>query len=238
MGVNAIARTVGCTPSTCFNILKTLLVEHFVELDHDTKAYSLGRGVAGIARHALDPNARFEWMRERIEQLADDWSLTVALWRVQKTSVVLIGYATGFTCTRIHLTIGQRVPLLLGATGRCIAASCQLSDTDIAAQFASLRWEHPLTLGQYLAEVAQARQKSWGLDEGRHLRGVTSIATPIVDGDDHVRYCLGAMTFAGQLSASALAELAARMLDTSSWASDRDPEIESRQSREEQLVCR
>jgi DNA-binding IclR family transcriptional regulator len=221
MGVNAIARAVGCTPSACFNILKTMLDEQFVEFDRDTKAYSLGRGVAAIARHALDPNAMYGWMRERIEQLADDWALTIALWRVQKTSVLLVGYATGFTSTRIHLTIGQRVPLLLGATGRCIAASIRLNQAEIAEHFADMRWEQAPTLDEYLAEVAQARQTGWGTDEGRHMRGVTSIATPVLDDMNEVRYCLSALAFAGQLSTSALQELAAQMLGASAWAAER-----------------
>lgn len=228
MGVNAIARAVGCTPSACFNILKTMLHEHFVEFDRDTKAYSLGRGVAAIARHALDPNAMYGWMRERIEQLADDWALTIALWRVQKTSVLLVGYATGFTSTRIHLTIGQRVPLLLGATGRCIAASIRLNDTEIAEHFADMRWEHPPTLDEYLAGVVQARQTGWGTDEGRHMRGVTSIATPVLDDMNEVRYCLSALAFAGQLSTSALQELAAQMLSASAWAAERIATVVSR----------
>ncbi len=219
MGVNAIARAVGCTPSACFNILKTMAAEHFVEFDRDTKAYSLGRGVAAIARHALDPNAMYGWMRERIEQLADDWALTIGLWRVQKTSALLVGYATGFTSTRIHLTIGQRVPLLLGAAGRCVAA--RLDDAEIAERFAGLRWEEPIALDQYLGEVAQSRQTGWGIDEGRHLRGVTSIATPILDDTHQVRFCLSAHCFTGQLSVSALQELAGQMLGASAWAADR-----------------
>ncbi|HMN43668.1 MAG TPA: IclR family transcriptional regulator [Povalibacter sp.] len=221
MGVNAIARAVGCTPSACFNILKTMAAEHFVEFDRDTKAYSLGRGVAALARHALDPNAMYGWMRERIEQLADDWALTIGLWRVQKTSVLLVGYATGFTSTRIHLTIGQRVPLLLGATGRCIAAACQLADADIAEQFAALRWDEPVALDRYLAEVAQTRQTGWGVDDGHQLRGVTSIATAVTDDLQQVRFCLSAHAFNGQLSDSARQELAGQMLNASAWASER-----------------
>ena len=220
-GVNAIARAVGCTPSACFNILKTMAAEHFVEFDRDTKAYSLGRGIAAIARHALDPNAMYGWMRERIEQLADDWALTIALWRVQKTSIVLVGYATGFTSTRIHLTIGQRVPLLLGATGKCIAAACELSDAEIAAQFASLRWDQAPSLEQYVEAVAHTRQTVWGMDDGLHMRGVTSIATPVLDDSGQVRYCLSALSFSGQLSGSALQELAGQMLTASAWAADR-----------------
>src|SRR3546814_1822672 len=47
-GVNAIARATGLSPSTCFGILKTLVDEHFVELDPDSKFYRLGAAPARL----------------------------------------------------------------------------------------------------------------------------------------------------------------------------------------------
>lgn len=218
MGVNAIAREIKRTPSTCFNVLKTLVAEQVVEFDSDSKAYFLGRGMAVIARHALDPNATYTWMRDKIERLADDWGLTVALWRVvHESRLILIGYATGATSTRIHLTIGQRQPLLAGATGYCIAAVSNLSDAQIAEQFAQLRWEEPPTLAEYLQQVEQSRQRGWGLDEGRFQRGVISIATPMVDNLKKVRYCLTATMFGGQLAADKMQELASELREISAW---------------------
>ena len=219
MGVNAIARAIKRTPSSCFNILKTLVAEQVVEFDCDTKAYYLGRGMGVIARHAMDPNATYTWMRHRIERLADDWSLTVALWRVVHDSrLVLIGYTTAATSLRIHLTIGQRQPLLAGATGQCIAALSTMSDEQIAAAFPELRWDDPPTLSEYMHQIDQARLRNWGFDDGRFQRGVTSIATSIVDGTNRICYCLSATMFAGQLPTDKLHDLAAELLDMSSWA--------------------
>lgn len=221
LGVNAIARSIARTPSSCFNILKTLVAEGFVDFDGETKCYSLGPGLSAMARHALDPNETFACMRERIERLADEWSLTVALWRVvQKRRVVLVGYACGIKrSTRIHLTIGQRMPLLSGAPGRCIAAMSGLSEAEIAAEFPKLRWEAPPTLSEYLEQVAEARRRSWALDEGQLYRGVTSIAAPIMDGPGQVRYCLVSTMFSGQHPSRAMEELARKMLETCAWAS-------------------
>ena len=68
IGVNAIARRLELTPSSCFNILKTLVEEDFVNCDPETKAYSLGGGVIAIARRALDPAEAFELVRARAEE--------------------------------------------------------------------------------------------------------------------------------------------------------------------------
>ena len=41
-GVTTIARSLGISPSSCFNILKTLAAEEYVDFNPQTKAYTLG----------------------------------------------------------------------------------------------------------------------------------------------------------------------------------------------------
>ena len=48
-GVNAIARKVGISPSSCFNILKTLAAEDFARFDVVDKTYTLGAGAIDLA---------------------------------------------------------------------------------------------------------------------------------------------------------------------------------------------
>ena len=85
IGVNAIARRLELTPSSCFNILKTLVEEDFVNCDPETKAYSLGGGVIAIARRALDPAEAFELVRARAEDSAADASARAATRRGLRT---------------------------------------------------------------------------------------------------------------------------------------------------------
>jgi len=220
IGVNAIARRLDRSPSSCFNILKTLMAEGFVEVDPETKAYSLGSGMIAIARRALDPNATFELLRNRIEDFAGKRSLTMGLWRVLRRSrIMLVGYVASATSMRIHLTVGQRLPWLIGGAGRCIAATTNLPKGQIADEFAKLRWQEPLSLESYLEQVELARQRGWGLDEGYFVRGVTTIATPIVDSSGTVRYCLVATMFAGQHPRESFDGIAKEMQDISAWAS-------------------
>src|SRR6266403_2094221 len=80
LGVNAIARELSIAPSSCFKILKALLVDDFVEIDAKTKSYSVGAGAISIARRALDPSQAFATVRSRLEETAQAHAIAIGLW--------------------------------------------------------------------------------------------------------------------------------------------------------------
>ena len=222
LGVNAIARRLKLTPSSCFNILKTMADEDFVHFDPVSKAYSLSGGVIAIARRALDPGSAFELIRARAEELAQRRSVTIGLWRVERRRrIMLVGYVAGATTMRIHLTVGQRLPLLMGAVGRCIAAVEGLDGEALARGFAELRWQEPLPLAVYRAEVEETRRNGWGLDEGHFIRGVTTLAAPVLDAAGSVSSCISATMFSGQYPPEAFPDIAEELKQIADWASHR-----------------
>lgn len=206
-GVNAIARAVGASPSSCFNILKTLAREELVEFDETTKRYALGPGLVTLARQALDPSRAFALARPALERLADRHGVTVALWRLTRERLVLLGFADSDLATRIHMTVGQRLPMLVGAGGRCVAARLGLPPQALAAEFPKLRWQEPPTLSDYVASVEAARTNGWSVDAGHFLRGVTTIGAAIPAGDGPPAGVLSATMFAGQHDGAALARI-------------------------------
>lgn len=213
MGVNAIARRLSLGPSSCFNILKSLCAEDALEFDEGTKTYFLGVGMIGIARRALDPDGTFEKLRLRLELLAETWSLTVGLWRNSgRNRIMLAGYAVGAVTMRIHLTVGQRLPLLIGATGRCIAAYEDWPTEAIEETYADLHWQRPLPLSQYLAEVEAVRKVGWAVDEGWFIRGATTLAVPVSRHPGKVDYCITATMFTDQHGPERYAEIAAELI--------------------------
>ncbi len=219
IGVNAIARQLELTPSSCFNILKTLAEDDFVNCDPESKAYSLGSGMIAIARRALDPADAFEMIRSRAEDFAERRSLTVGLWRVlRRRRIMLVGYTAGATSMRIHLTVGQRLPLLMGAVGRCIAAMGGMSEEEVAACFAELRWQESVPFDAYVEQVEQARRNGWGLDQGHFIKGVATIAVPVFDRGGTISNCLSATMFAGQYSTGEYQEIAEEMKQIADWA--------------------
>lgn len=198
-GVTAIAKAVGLSPSSCFNILRTLASESFVHFDPATKAYTLGLGSIALARKALDPSAALDLVRPQLEDMARRFDVATSLWRISMTDrLVLIGLAESPATTRIHLTVGQRLPKYLGAMGRTVAAHTDLEGKAFAEQFAALRWDHAPDLASYKAEVAKVRSRGWAIDVDNFMLGVTSIAAPVLDRTGDVRFCISNIFFSGQ----------------------------------------
>ena len=222
LGVNAIARELSLAPSSCFKILKALQTEDFVEFDTRTKSYSLGSGAITVARRALDPVRAFNTVRTRLEEIAQTYGIAIGLWRVVRNSrMVLIGFAEGASQMRIHMSIGQRVPALVGAIGRANAALLDLPRDELEREFEGLRWQTPLSFSDYLTQVEQAKQLGYGLDEGNFSPGVTTVAVPIIDETGAIRYGISGIMFSGQHRPDTVHKIAEELIDAADWASRR-----------------
>lgn len=206
-GVNAIARHVGINPSSCFNILKTLAREEFVMFDKDAKTYSLGVGVIDLAVAALDPEAGFLRTRPILEKLARDLGVTCGLWRRQGDRLILLGTAESESFARIRFSPGNRLPMYIGAMGRCIVAKSNLTDTEIGKAISGLKWAVRPTLSEYLKEIQQAALEGFAIDDGNFLQGITSVAAPLISREGAITHCIAATTFRGHLEPADLARL-------------------------------
>jgi DNA-binding IclR family transcriptional regulator len=206
-GVSAIARGVGISPSSCFNILKTLTTEEFAHFDPVEKTYTLGSGAVELAVAALDPEAGFLRARPILESIARDFAVTSGLWRRAGDRLVLVGAAECQEIARIRLTPGVRLPIQIGAMGRCIAAHVETPESELAEAITMLKWDDPPTLKQYFAEVKMAATNGFAIDDGNFLQGITSVAAPIFNRERTLTHCMAASTFKGRFDAEGLRRL-------------------------------
>ena len=199
LGVNAIARELGINPSTCFNILRTLTAEQFVEFDPADKRYSIGFGSIALARRALDPQNAFDIVRPIIERMARREDLTIGMWRLtdHPQRLLMVGHCESDAPIHIRFSVGQRTPRLAGAIGRMVAAALELDEADIRREFETLRWEVSPTIEAYLASIELARNQGWAVDVGNYARGVETLAVPVFEGK-MLRYILSLTTFGGR----------------------------------------
>jgi DNA-binding IclR family transcriptional regulator len=213
-GVNALARSAGVSPSTCYNILKTLVSEGLVDFDPVQKTYTPGAGLYALAPPSTDGRAAFGRCAALFEHFAEKHAATVALWRIAAAErLVLVGFAENSLATRIHMTVGQRLPMLAGAGGRCIASALNLSTAEIEERFARLRWDNPPSFRTYLRQVADARARGWALDDGAFLAGVTTVSVVVLDGRKHPTFMIGASFFRGQRPDSEFARIGGELSD-------------------------
>lgn len=195
LGVSAAARAAQVNTSTAFNVLRTLAAENMATFDATTKSYGLGPGIYDLAK-GLSDHKLIELMRAEIERLASEANCLIALWQVADDRLTLLHRAVADRPVRLDLAITQRMPLLLGALGRAVAAAKGLSNRDIGKQFAALRWQQPLTLDQYLADVEDARRRGYAVDREILYSGIVTVAATINDETGEPRYGISAIELA------------------------------------------
>lgn len=203
LGVNAIARELGMAPSSCFKILKHLYEEGFAEFDDETKRYSLGSAAVTLARRALDPGNIFALIRPSLVQFALANDVSVGFWRrIDRGRIVLAGFIESTNPMRIHMSVGQRLPLFIGAVGRAFAAELGLTEQEIEQEFTRLRWRSPPSVADYVREVAHYHNHGYTVDVDNFSPGITTVATVLDDPQVGRGYGLSAIGLSGQTSTS------------------------------------
>ncbi len=207
-GVNALARAAGVSPSSSFNILKTLATEALVDFDPTAKTYSPGAGLFALAMQGANERGSFARCASLLEHFAQVHGATVTLWRMTPfEKLVLVGIAESKSATRIQMTLGYRLPLLVGAGGRCMAARLGLSKDTITERFKQLRWDNPPTLQTYLREVQQAKKRGWAVDMGNVFAGISTVSVPILDRHERSVFVVNVSFFLVQRTKAELAEV-------------------------------
>lgn len=210
VGVVQIARELQINTSTCFNLLRTLAHERLAIFDPATKKYSPGLGVLELAHGALKQGGHIRLLHPRLEQIADEHKVTVMLWQlVSPSRAMVVDLAEAPTPLRVHFTVGQRLPSLIGALGRCFAAHLGLPKAQIKAMFKELRWQDPPSFEQYWSEVEETRRNGFAADIGRYNRNFTTLAAPVLASDGRAEMAISAITFSSDIDQSRLLRLAA-----------------------------
>ena len=198
LGVAAVARGTGISPSTCFNILRTLTRARFAAFRDSDKTYTLGLAVAELAAGLIGVS-HAQLIRPELERLALNYDMLIVLWRVTEDGhIVLIDRAHSHTAVRVEMREGLRLPMLVGAVGRCVAAALDLPVGELRRRFAALRWQSPPSFEAYLADVEESRRTGWSLDNSQLYRGLITIAALVPDQNGQPRFGLSGITIAGQ----------------------------------------
>jgi DNA-binding IclR family transcriptional regulator len=210
MSVSLIARQLNLNLSTCFYILRTLVQEQLLRFDAGSRTYSVGVGFFDLSQAALARGGTIPIVQPMMENLARKFGIIVTVWRrAGDNRLVLAALAESDANMRIHMNIGQRVPLLAGAMGRIMAAHSGLDDSGLRRRFREVRWQTPLKFKTYMSQVRKARRDGWAVDEGYLVKGATTVSAPVLDQFGRVPMaCSGAM-FAGQHSPAQVARIAA-----------------------------
>lgn len=209
-----IARQLSINASTCFNILRTLVLEEVVEFDPLSKTYTTGVGLTRLVENFLTEGQRVAAVVPHMADLAAEFSVTMALWkRVAPDRIVLVKNVSSPTDLRIEMAEGQRLPMMMGATGRLFAPRLDLPERKLRSMFGTLRWQRTLSFEDYWEQVKLAESRGWAIDDGYFSTGVKSIAVPIDDRSGNLIYTLVAIMFRNQLNEENTEELGHKMVE-------------------------
>lgn len=225
VGVTRVARDLSLNPSTCFNLLRTLVYEGLVNFDTQTKAYTISLGIVAFAQGAMDRESHIRKLHPELERLAKQHSVAMHQWqRIDDERVLLVDSAEPEDHTvRLSMRIGSRLPVFAGAMGRCFAAYSKMPENELREQFGSIRLAQPMPTEQWLDELKQVRRKGYAVDTGQLTKGVTTVSVPVFDAEAKPFLAISAIVLDEQVSDSAVAALASDMSVISRQASRTHP---------------
>lgn len=216
VGVTQVARDVGISPSTCFNLLRTLVLEGLIDFDVETKNYVISYGLLELTGGLNERDRIVQFLKPQLARIAVAHRVAATLWRrIGEDRVVLVERADAESAVRIHMTVGQRLPIFIGALGRCMAAFSGLSKDEMRRKFDGLRWEDPPEFDEYWDDLEKTRTQGYALDRDHYVRGITTVSAPVFDADSNPILAVSAIGFSGQFSDSAVRVLAQELLEHS-----------------------
>jgi len=207
LSVTVVSRETGISQSTCFNLLRTLAHEGILNFDIDSKTYALGLGILEIAGGAQN-RTRPEMIRPDLLRVASSHNALVTLWEIiDNERMVLLDRVAAPRAVRIEVRVGQRLPALSGAVGRCVAAHLGLPAKQLRRQFDAMTWENAPSFESFVTDMQQSIKDGFAIDCGNWLKGINAVGAVVLDSHGTPRMGIGALTIFGQLDANALRRL-------------------------------
>ncbi|MGB7306576.1 MAG: IclR family transcriptional regulator [Burkholderiaceae bacterium] len=227
VGVTRVARDLSLNPSTCFNLLRTLVYEGLVNFNTQTKTYTISLGIVAFAQGAMDRESHIRKLHPELERLAKQYSVAMHQWqRIDDERVLLVDSAEPEDSTvRVSMRIGQRLPVFAGAMGRCFAAYSDKPEAELREQFGSIRLAQPMGADEWLDELKAVRKKGFAVDSGHLTKGITTVSVPVFDSDARPFLAISAIVLDDQVSESAVNALASDMAIVSRQASRTAPSV-------------
>ena len=178
LSLTDIARSVKIAPSTAHSILNELLAQGAV-LQDNGRRYRLGPATfyLGAAYVRNVPIYRGAW--SELVELSRDIGLTAVIavpW--EHHHLILNVHANG--TPGVEVAFGGRVPIDAGAWGKAYFAwSGEQVPTKLGAHTPKSVTDHK----QYLAEVEQARERGYAVDDEEFVLGASAVAAAVTSED-------------------------------------------------------
>jgi DNA-binding IclR family transcriptional regulator len=175
-----------------------LVVQDASSTRYDLGPASLRLGLASLAR--IDA---VKLARERIGSLMEQIGHTLALAVWGNHGPTIVHWEESPQALTVNLRLGDVMPLLSSATGRCFAAYLPkeaitpLLKDEIARTAKQRRADVPATLAEARGLLAEVRQRGAGRVVDTLLPGIRAFCAPVFDADGHIEVGIVALGHSG-----------------------------------------
>lgn len=215
MGARQLARELDLVPSTCLHVLRALVVEGLVEFDETTKRYTLGVGILGIARAAIEKSDFATLAKPMLTRLSSQFGVTaMATQLIAVREMIVVAIAQTRHPFRLAADLGSRFPELISATGRCVAAFNDIEPERLRVRYDELPWDNPPGFEAWSKQIRKTRRDGYGQDRGNFLNGLTIIAVPVFGADGKMKRGLVVVGISGTIDDVGVPTIAAELLQT------------------------
>jgi DNA-binding IclR family transcriptional regulator len=213
VGVVQLANALDMFPSTCLHILRVLSNEGLVSFEALTKKYQLGAGVLVLANDFVSKNSLVQVVRPYLEEISRRHRCTaVAVEPSGPDHYIVIATTNETQGMSVRVATGTRMPTMVSATGRCLAAYGTWTQAELRRKFARLRWDNPPSFETWYSEVQEVRRRGFALDIGNYILGITIVAAPILTEEDTLIGALVSVAVSDQMKGAALEALSRELV--------------------------
>lgn len=184
-----LSKALGMNKSTVYRLLSTLLEDHYVYQDENSRQYSLGAKVSWLAAKFVEKNEVRKVARPFLESLSKQIGETIHLGVLDGCEVTYIDKINGQEAVIMASQIGGRVPGHCTALGKALLAYQPESKWREYIDKCGLKAKTPQTItepDQFYAELRKIRDTGISLDDIENEDGIRCVAAPIFNAANHI----------------------------------------------------
>ncbi|MBG9388807.1 IclR family transcriptional regulator [Caenimonas aquaedulcis] len=203
-----LAAAAGMSAAKAHRYLVSFQRLQLVAQDLSSTRYDLGPAALKLGLASLSRLDAVKLARERIVPLMEDIGHTLALAVWGNHGPTIVHWEESPQSVTVNLRLGDVMPLLTSATGRCFAAYVSkeaitpLLKEEIARAQRQGRTDVPTTLAQARAQLDEVRQRGMARVVDTLLPGIVGFCAPVFDSDGHIALGVVALGATGTFDAA------------------------------------
>jgi len=183
LSLHDISRRIALPKSTTFRILSTLVAEGYL-VQLEKQEYALSHKLlrlASVAQHSIGLR---DIVHPVLERLARETGETAEISMLDGVARVCIDVVESSSSLKSIVSVGSRLGLLFGATGKVFLAHDPSTLEQVLAS------EGAVDRNALARQLAQVRKQGYALTRDERVVGATAISVPLRDHRDLVLHCL------------------------------------------------